>query len=116
MLIMLYILDCIDIMLSLILDRYITNPKLHNALIKYSFFAFNGLTTGIVFNDALRVFYGDFKDKNKVGYALGAAGLVSGYLSKRLELFSDPMNNVAFSGGFLIGNHWANKSEKGEKI
>lgn len=103
-------------MLSLILDRYIKNPKLYNSLIKYSFFAFNGLTTGIVFNDMIRVFYGDFKDKNRVGYTLGAVGIVSGYLDKRLELFSDPINNIAFSSGFLVGNYWANKSEKGEKI
>jgi hypothetical protein len=103
-------------MLSLILDRYIKNPKLHNSLIKYSFFAFNGLTTGIVFNDALRIFYGDFKDKSKIGYALGAGGALSGYVDKRLQIFSDPLNNVAFSSGFMVGNYWANKSEKGEKI
>lgn len=64
----------------------------------------------------LRVLYGDFRDKSKVGYALGAAGAVSGYLDKRLQVFSDPLNNVAFSGGFMVGNYWANKSEKGERI
>ena len=103
-------------MLSLLADRYIKNPKLHNALIKYSFFVFNGLTTGIVFNDLLRVFYGDFRDKNKVGYVLGAGAAVSGFIDKRLVVFSDPMNNVAFGGGFLIGNYWANRSEKGKEI
>lgn len=111
-----YIIDNILNMLSLLVDRYIKNPKLHNAIIKYSFFAFNGLTVGIVFNDVIRVLYGDFRDKNKVGYTLGAAGLVSGFIDKRLTMFSDPLNNVAFSGGFLVGNYWANKSEKGEKI
>ena len=79
-------------MLSLLVDRYIKNPKLHNAIIKYSFFAFNGLTVGIVFNDVIRVLYGDFRDKNKVGYTLGAAGLVSGFIDKRLTMFSDPLN------------------------
>jgi hypothetical protein len=103
-------------MLSLLVDRYLKNPKLHNALIKYSFFAFNGITTGIVFNDIVRVLYGDFKDKSNVGYALGAGSIVSGFIDKRLTVFSDPYNNVAFGGGFLIGNYWANKSERGEKI
>ena len=103
-------------MLSLLADKYIKNPKLHNALIKYSFFVFNGITTGVVFNDIIRVFYGDFRDKNKVGYALGAGAAVSGFIDKRLVVFSDPMNNVAFGGGFLIGNYWANRSEKGKEI
>ena len=103
-------------MLSLLVDKYIKNPKLHNAIIKYSFFAFHGITTGVVFNDMVRVLYGDFRDKAKVGYALGAATLASGFIDKRLTIFSDPNNNVAFGSGFLVGNYWANKSEKGEKI
>lgn len=103
-------------MLSLLVDRYIKNPKLHNMLIKYSFFVFNGLTTGIVFNDIIRVLYGDFRDKSKVGYAMGAGIMVSGFIDKRLTIFSDPNNNAAFGGGFLVGNYWANRSEKGKEI
>jgi hypothetical protein len=103
-------------MLSLLADRYLKNPRLHNALIKYSFFAFNGITTGIVFNDIIRVLYGDFRDKAKVGYALGAGTVASGFIDKRLTIFSDPNNNVAFGSGFLVGNYWANKSEKGKEI
>jgi hypothetical protein len=103
-------------MLSILLDRYIKNPKLHNMLIRYGFFMFNGITTGIVFNDMLRVFLGDFSNKAMVGYALGTTGAVSGYIYKKTAIFSDPTNNVAFGGGFLLGNYWANKSEHGEKI
>jgi hypothetical protein len=103
-------------MLSLLADRYLKNPKLHNALIKYSFFVFNGITTGVVFNDIIRVLYGDFRDKAKVGYALGAGTIASGFIDKRLTMFSDPNNNVAFGSGFLVGNYWANKSEKGKEI
>ena len=103
-------------MLSILIDRYLKNPKLHNMLIKYSFFAFNGITTGIVFNDIIRVFYGDFQDKSKVGYILAAGAVASGFIDKRLTIFSDPNNNIAFGGGFLIGNYWANRSEKGKEI
>ena len=103
-------------MLSLIIDRYLKNPKLHNEIIRYSFFVFNGITTGVLMNDVMRVLIGgDFK-KDMAGYATGAAIMSSGYIHKRLAIFDNPHNNIAFGSGFMVGNYWANRSEKGERI
>lgn len=103
-------------MLSLVIDRLVKTGALRDAIVKYSFFAFNGLLGGILINDLIRILYGDYD--NKFQSQLGAAALIgaSGYLYDGFKLFDDRNNNVALGAGFATGSYFADQTQHGRKI
>ena len=101
-------------MLGIMLDQLVGRFK--ELVVRYSFYAFNGIVGGIFMNDIIRIIFGDFELKYPYQYML--AGIVgsSGYVLPEVAFFGDKNNNMFLGMGLALGQYWSNLSQKGEKI
>jgi len=103
-------------LLAIIADQFLRGNILRNAIVRYSFWAFNGILLGTLLNDVLRILFSDFPEKTMVEYGTGAAIAGSGFIHRSLALMGDPLNNAVFGGGVCLGIYWVNRTEDGQPI
>ncbi len=103
-------------MLSILIDKLVTNPKIHQKLVRYTFFAFQGLLAGILLNDTLRIFYGDFDGKENFQYGLSAFVGAVPFIVPQMTLMDHRTNNVSLGAGMALGTYMANRTENKEPI
>ncbi len=99
-------------MLSLILEYLFknNNRELWNLVIRNSFFFLNGTLIGILMNDAFRLLFGDFDQKEILEYSISGLTASSGYVFN-LPILNNHQNNLSLGSGMALGTFWANMTE-----
>lgn len=97
-------------MLSLIIDKSLKDSKLKDNIIRLSFFAFHGFVGAILLNDVIKLLYGEFPYKEKIGYVLGTGIAAAPLLSPEFQLMKKGTNNLALGLGLFVGTLVSNST------
>lgn len=103
-------------MLGILLDQLLKKNRFRDAIVRNSFFVFNGLIGGLLINDLIRILYGDFDGKQKIEYGLSGFVGISPFIIPQFTLFDNKSNNIAMASGMALGTYMANRTEHKEPI